>query len=235
MGIASTSTWQQYVGQVIYLMHRDVKAVKSGEELTPSQYMEGLEALNALSRQWQHSGLVSLWTVEEVIVAMVAAQASYNMAADTLSIERAWIRNNGTDYANLVMMSREDYSDIPNKALQGIPTSLWYNNLLSGTTGSDADVLYPYPVPDLAYSMHIQRIRRGKDFKFLSDTPDFDAGWNWALRCNGAYAIAPANLPDGPEGIALYDRLKGRAEDSLRMAHRGEQETTSGRFAKSAY
>ena len=95
----------------------------------------------------------------------------FDLEADLIAVDKAFYRRDGKDYP-LVVKDFQDYADIHDKALEGIPGIFYINQKLSPQRG------YLVPQPDDAENvLHYHKIRHLEDFDDPANTPDFPVRW----------------------------------------------------------
>lgn len=110
----------------------------------------------------------------------------------------------------MLMLSHQEYFDLPNKTNQGLPTHFYYNPDL--TTGN----LYMWSVPsDPQMYFEVTFERQLEDFDSATNTPDFPSEWLECLTYQLATRVAPAfgksNMLQAisPLAEALYEKVSG--------------------------
>jgi len=173
------------------------------------QFETARRSLNLLLLEWANRGL-NLWTVESVVLPLVAGTESYSLGSATVDILDAALRNEGTDLP-LARASFDSYSKITSKTQQGRPTTYFVNRKLT-------PYVYLWPVPDSAYSLYYWRMRRMYEAASDTDkTMDVPFRFLPALVAGLAYYLA-IKTPDAIQRIPL---LKSFYEEEF---HRAEQE-----------
>ena len=137
----------------------------------------------------------------------------FTVAGDTIAIEKAFLRKNGTD-TQIKIIGYNEYFSIADKNTTGNPISLWFDNKLS-------PVAFIYPqLSDTDDVVHYLRIRRFEDFDATGDNPDFPAQWIEPLVLGLAWRISPRfGLPLGER-----QQLKSHADEALILTIAGDTE-----------
>lgn len=152
-------------------------------------FRSALRSLNLIQLEWSNLG-INLWQVEEVgwnasgVVSsatdyLIADQATYNLAFDTMSLCGALIRinpgeDNQVDYF-MNPMPRADYQTISNKRTTGRPTLYYFNRVdIKDESPLNADkrstlTLWPTPDVNSTYQLIYWRMKRMVD---AGDGPD---------------------------------------------------------------
>lgn len=156
---------------------------------------------NILLQEFNNRG-VNLWTVDLQSVACVEGQASYSVPSSTIVVLDAFITQGSGEqtYDRIIMpLGRSDYAALPNKQLQGVPTSFWFDRLESPTI-----TLWEVPDGNGPYTLNYYRYRQIQDSVLTSGTtPDVPLRWidayTAALACRLARIYAPAVLPEAKQ------------------------------------
>lgn len=190
-----------------------------GEPISARMYEDGTLSLNLLIKTW--GAQAHLWTMTEGSLALVASQASYSVTAPKpmriLSMRRL-VTASGIE-TPLMELSRQEYFDLPNKTIESIPTSFYYDpRTTSGT-------IYLWPTASTAtaadMSLRLTYLRKMEDMDSTADEADLPQEWLQALIWNLALDLmteypvrdpALAKLIIG-RATKLYDDLKGWDEE----------------------
>jgi len=106
----------------------------------------------------------------------------------------------------MLELSQQEYFDIPNKDMSGIPTHYYYNPSISNGR------LYMWPKPDRTeYHFEFTFDRMLEDFDASTDNADFPVEWLECITYQLAYRLAPAFGKDKnvvqPEASLMLDDL----------------------------
>jgi hypothetical protein len=140
--------------------------------ITQQHILHGRREANFLQVEWANKG-PNLWTVDYQAFDMVAGTDAYTVPANTVMILDLYLSIGGGDFSSdwsptdfnvvtsrtdrmLTPMSRSEYAALPEKAIQGPPTSFWFDRL-------EAPIITFYPVPDQAYRIGYYRFRQMQD------------------------------------------------------------------------
>lgn len=146
----------------------------------------------------------------------------FNVAADTVGIEEAFIRDGGYDYS-VKIKPLSFFGSILDKANTGRPYILAFDKQL-------IPKIYLYYHPDKTdYVLHYLRTRRILDFDAVSDTADLPPETLEALICAATYR---ASFKYGKPMDERY-LLRTEAEKAYREMRRGE--IHDGNFIKGAF
>lgn len=141
------------------------------------------------------------------------SKGDFTLGADTLSIEKAFLRKDGID-TPINPVGYQEYLDIADKGAFGNPTRLWFDNKLVPT-------VYLNPqLNDITDVVHYLRVRRFEDFDAAGDNADFPVQWIEPLVLGGAWRISSRF------GLSLQERnqLKQQADEALMLAIGGDNE-----------
>lgn len=101
-----------------------------------AEHMQTLRiAANMLQSRWSAQG-VNLWAVDLQTVPLVQGTATYSIPPDTIVMLDSYITiGSGATATNRILLpiSRSEYATYPNPTLQGTPTVVWMDRLLSPT------------------------------------------------------------------------------------------------------
>ncbi len=153
-----------------------------------------------------------------------ASVADFTVAADTIGIEKMFIRDGGNDY-DVDIISRTEYAEIPTKSNEGKPTRAVFDRQLSPR-------VYLYKQPDSTdYVLHYLRVRKLEDFDAGANNFDGPESWIPLLIKMLAYDLC------GTHGIPIEERraIKSEINELLADAKKSDNETTSGDFLKGAF
>ena len=154
-----------------------------------------------------------------------SAIGDFEVEDDTLQIQKAFIRYNGTDYS-VTLKDKDYYAAILDKTDTGRPTVLWHDR--QGPPGR----VYLYNQPDITdYVLHYQRVRRLADFDASGDTPDFPTKWILPLQVMLSYRLAPKYGLPPSERSSLRNEANRLLDDVLEDNNEVEEDT----FIKSAF
>lgn len=142
----------------------------------------------------------------------------FDADAQTLNILQAFIREGSQD-SPLYVGSMNDYFRIEDKTIDGKPTALYFNKLLTGH-------IYLHPQPDFVnysnYVLHYLRESKLEDFDAVGNDPDFNAIYIDYLVKELRFALAPKYSRE--ELMGLY---KSERDDAFRLLKNKESEFQS--------
>lgn len=156
---------------------------------------------NLLLQEFNNRG-VNLWTVDLQSLTLVQGTAIYSVPTNTITVLDAYITTgSGQSTIDRIIMplGRSDYAAIPNKQMQGLPTSFWFDRL-------DSPSITLWEVPDNGgpYTLNYYRYRQIQDSVLASGTnPDMPTRWidayTAALSARLSRMHAPAVLPEAKQ------------------------------------
>ena len=167
-------------------------------------------SLNLVLADWANRGL-NQWTITQDTVTVTAGQASYALSASDIDVLQSVIRNTtgsgATQQYDLTMerVSREYYTNIPNKLTQGRPVQLFMDRQI-------IPVMYIWPVPDKTYYMLINKLVRMDDASAGVNTMQMPFRFYPCLAAGLAYYLALKKAPERVQMLkAVYDEEFTRA------------------------
>lgn len=189
--------------------------VKSGYDVRTAR-----RSLNLLTIEWANRQ-VNLWTIEQVVLPLVAGTATYTLAADTIDILDLVIRTgSGTTQSDIAIgrIPLDTYASIPTKTAIGRPIQ-WYINRQATPTVT----LWPVPA-DTSYTMVYWRMRRIQDTGPSGQTTmDIPFRFIPAMISGLAYYIARKK----PELVDRIQMLKAMYDESFQLAIEEDRERAS--------
>lgn len=183
------------------------------------QHMETLRmAANMLQSRWSAQG-VNLWAVDLQTVPLVQGTSTYSMPTNTIVMLDSYITiGTGAAAVNRILLpiSRSEYATYPNPLMQGTPTVVWMDRLLSPT-------FTLWPVPDgNEVSFSYYRLRQIQDAG-LSGGLQVEVPFYFleAAALGLAYRLAMAYNPAVTQGLKLL------ADEAYQIAADQNIETAS--------
>lgn len=167
---------------------------------SPEQYAQGLQSLNSMLASWKE---VTLYGLVDESFALTPGTGSYTVVSGggfntawAMSIEKAFLRDsNNLDYPVRVITTGE-YSDIPDKDLEGQPELLFYN-----PKGYPTGNVTMYPVPDKAYDLHWSALKVLGSFANIDTTLTLPPEYEEAIEFNLSIRLAPKCVVPPPASI----------------------------------
>jgi hypothetical protein len=176
-------------------------------------------SLNLVLADWANRGL-NQWTIKQEQIEVTQGQSSYTLAASDIDVIQSIIRSTtgagATQQYDLTMerVSREYYTNIPNKLTQGRPVQIFVDRQI-------VPVIYVWPTPDRTYYMEINKLVRMDDASAGVNTMDMPFRFYPCLAAGLAYYLAIKKAPDRVQMLkAVYDEefVRAATEDRDRAA-----------------
>ena len=162
-------------------------------------------SLNLLLADWANRGL-NQWTIKQETFTLAAGTASYALAASDIDVIQSIIRTTTgageSQQYDLTMerVSREYYTNIPNKLTQGRPVQLFVDRQIT-------PMMYVWPTPDQTYYMLVNKLVRMDDASAGVNTMQMPFRFYPCLAAGLAYYIAMKKAPDRVQMLkAIYDQ-----------------------------
>lgn len=170
---------------ILRLAYQFVGIVPAGQDPDTNQLQMGSDVLNVVIKSWENKGIY-LTHVERTTTALVAGQAQYTMAANTLDIDdrTPYVSDgNGVDQP-ITMIPRQQYMAITDKTTQSQPTLMYVEK---ATTVS----FFLYPVPDGTWpTITYPRVLLLSDMDSASSTTGLPSKYLRALALDVATLLA---------------------------------------------
>lgn len=217
MSTSGITTFSMTRDGLIYAAARKLSAISDGQTLSPTQLTNGGEALNAMLKTFQTTGM-PLWALKNATFTL-ADTTSYNIGVGQtlntpapLKVHQAMIKDESCDTLYpLNIVTRYDYNLLPTNT-SGAPVSIWYEPL------NQSGVIHLWPRPD-SYSIENRRLaivyqRPFEDMVAGTDTLDFPQHWHETV----IYGLAARLAPEF--GVPLIERRDWdkKADGFLEMA-----------------
>jgi hypothetical protein len=138
------------------------------QTMTAADANLGVRHLQRLLDSWSNDNL-QIWTTADATVATVSGTTSYatNTWSNTrvpVTIQNVWLRDSSIDFP-LYEISEQEYDAIPAKSTQGLPEAYFFERFIhdysddappDDVTADDLrGIIYLYPTPNKAYTLHI--------------------------------------------------------------------------------
>lgn len=183
------------------------------------QLSSARRSLNLLFLDWANRGL-NLWTIEEATFPLTAGVNEIALPEDVVNVLEAVIRQNsqGTNIdVYIERISREDYLNMPNKAVQARPAQFYVER-------TNVPKVYFYPAADQNYTFVYYRIRRIQDAGGYTNVADVNFRFLPCLASGLAYYLSLKFAADRAAGLkAIY-------EEDFQRAALEDRDTASVRF-----
>jgi hypothetical protein len=228
MSTSGTATFSRNRDQLIKSALRKCSAFESGETPDSDSIQDASDALNAMIKHWQASG-IHIWRMAEATLTPVIGQASYSLGTvpseKPLKITSAR-RFNTTSLIDVPLqeMDRIEYQEMPNKTTTGAVNSFFYDRrAATNATG----LIYLWPAPETTDEVIKYTYARPiQDFNAAGDDADFPPEWTRAVEWGLADELADEY--DVPE--PKRTRIERRAAQYLAEVNWWERELTSIEF-----
>lgn len=162
---------------------RLIQVLAAGETPRASEAADSLEALNSMLASWSASNLIVPYMVTRVFNVR-GGVAQYQMPTRPVRIVGAWVNDEANDLP-MNVISQADYLGIMNKDFQGLPASLFCDDLYPVAS------VYLYPVPDKSYVLTLRRWEALAQASTLDDEIELPGEYTEALSANLAVRLAP--------------------------------------------
>lgn len=172
---------------IVRLAYQTLQVVPAGEDPDANQLAMGSDFLNVLVKELENEGIY-LSHVEQTTIPLVAGQAEYTPASDTLDIDQRtpYVTGQDTDVP-LRLISRGDYMAIPIKTTESQPTMIYVQKASTLT-------FFLYPVPDSNWtSITVPRIVMMSDMDSAAVTSGLPSKYLATLYLGLAVKLAPAH------------------------------------------
>lgn len=189
----STLTGTAVAGSVLIdRAMRLIEQISPGVSPTTEEYTTCLEAMNAMLDGWRNEGLMSNAVQDESLVLTandgtytIGDSGNFNTSRPT-KILGAYIVDSANSSYWMTMLNYDEYAAISLKASTSTyPDHLYYApDVPLGT-------IYLWPVPTLAYTLHILTPTPMMAFATTATTAYLQPGWRDAIAYNLAVRIAP--------------------------------------------
>jgi hypothetical protein len=164
-------------------------------------------SLNLLFLDWANRGL-NLWTIEQATYTLTQGTNEISLAADTVNVLEAIIRQNNqginTD-VYIERISREDWLNVPDKTTQARPAQFYVQR-------TNIPKVFFYPAADQTYTFVYYRIRRIQDAGAYTNDADINFRFLPCLASGLAYQLSLKFAPDRTAALkAIYEEDFNRA------------------------
>lgn len=203
-------------GDIITLALKDAGILGVGQTALAEDSNDALTRLNGMLALWQRRRWL-VWSLQDYAKISTGAQSYTVVSGGDFDVPRpdrledgCFVRqiNTGSqasDYSLTLIESREDYSQISLKTLQGGPPGyIFYDS--ANPTGR----VYPWPIPQATiYEIHILLKAQLGSFSGLATTftspPEYEEAmrYNLAIRLRSAYQMDPDEVLMGLAASAL--------------------------------
>ena len=135
--------------------------------LTVDHLRDAARQSNLLMAEWANKQPL-LWRSESQSIPLIDGTASYSPTARTIAILTAFIRTgSGSTQIDRTLgaLSTTEYASMPNKNLEGPPTSFWFDRQIT-----PAITLYPVPDATSTYTLILRTVSQVQDVAITNGT-----------------------------------------------------------------
>lgn len=101
-------------------------------EILAQHMNDAYNETNYMQASWSSDG-ITLWTVDQQTIPLVAGTATYSVPSDTVMITDLYIVIQNDNNRYITQFSRTDFSSLANPQSSGVPTVYWFDRTLSPT------------------------------------------------------------------------------------------------------
>lgn len=185
MTTSSSTNFTLTRDEIIQEALEQIGAIGIGDTISATDITTCSRTLNMMIKAWEAKG-IHLWTLTEMSVALVVAQATYTLSPRPLMVKQAFLRNTDNIDRPVRVRSKSDYNLIPDKTTTGKISQVCYDPQLS--TGT----LSVWPTPDDATDvLHLVYLRVIEDFDASSDNADLPQEWLLPIALNLGMLVSP--------------------------------------------
>ena len=217
MTTSGTAALDYEVGDIIFDAYE--RAGYDVQQLNADHMRTARRSLNLIMIGWSNRTMLP-FAMDEQSFTVTEDTASYSLPTDTVDvIADVVLRRDGND-TPVTRISRQDYTDIPDKASTGRPDRFWVNRAAT-------PVMYLWQVPENSTdTIRYWRIRRLEDITASAETADVSFRWIPALTSALAVALTE-KLPSESFDQGRYSRLEMKAREDFIWAVAGNADRAS--------
>lgn len=225
MATSGSVTYSATASELLSSAYELARVKDTGESLTSAQTSTGIASLNKIIKYLQKIGM-PLWAIKKDTITLVQSSQSYTcgptgtgLTERPLRILQAFYRDGFNDI-QIELISRQEYNELGDKSVEGIPTQIYYDPQL--TNG----VLYVYNPADAnsaGNSLYLIYQRPFEDILSVANEFDFPNEWTMTIEYMLAADLAFRN------GIrqTRIAQLEAKARDLLDEVMWWDVESTS--------
>ena len=177
--------------------------VRTGYDLRTAK-----RSLNLMFADWANRGL-NRWTITQTSITLSQGTTEYTLAADTIDILSAVIRENAGSSNQLDVtvnrIGRDTYLNLSSKLSQGKPTQYYVDRQITPK-------FRVFPTPNATYTLVVDRLTRIEDADSASNTVDVPFRFYPCLAAGLAYYLSIKKAPDRIQILkSIYDEEFDRA------------------------
>lgn len=209
MATSGTVTYSLDARQIITYALGKIGVLAQGEAPDAAQAAGALVELNLILKEWAFHG-PWLSTKREGTATAVADTASYALSDNPVRVlDVRWRDANGNDLP-MTALSREGYYDLPDKSVNGVPTSYFFDPQRAAQTL----YVWPYPLTVTTETYRFTYQRRIEDVTSLDDDLDIPQE---QLSMVG-FVLASRLCDDYSLGDPVTQRIRERAASLMQAA-----------------
>lgn len=227
-----SSSFELNLNQLVATVLRKLGVLAQGDDPTPEQQEEAAQALNLTLKAFQNDG-VYIWTFEDYNIMTADGVEVYVLPEDTLDIMNIRLRANLFDYP-IRIVNRTEWANIPDRPKMKrlwLPQMAFFDAKVQTIGTMTGPTLSLYFLPDGAYPLFFQRIRKIADMVDGTDTPDVYQRWYDALIYGAAARLADEYSLELPR----CQWLQNKADHYLKIARGGNRDRSNSRLLGRAY
>jgi hypothetical protein len=122
--------------------------------ITAQHMHDAVMSANFLQSEWTSESGPNLWTVQLISIPLVQGTSTYTLPITIDDLLDVYLRlpSSGTQTTDIVVspISRTEYADQPNKALQARPTTYWWDRQIQSTI-----TMWPTPDQNGPYTLYL--------------------------------------------------------------------------------
>jgi hypothetical protein len=182
MATSGTTSFNPSVGEMAINAFNRIQIRRT--EITAQHLADAANEANFVQVEFSNR-LPNLWLAETYTVALVEGTANYTLPARLISPMAVYLTTtiNGVSTDRILApISTYEYAALPNKTVQGAPTSFWFDRQIT-------PVVYVWPVPDdnADYSLNLRIISQPDDAK-LPNAVTAELPYRWLDAFTAALA-----------------------------------------------
>lgn len=180
-----------------------------GESPDPSETSDGLSTLNALMGSLSNTPLVYAKTLDTIALTAGVSSITVGPSGTTITtrpvqvLADSYLTNGSVSYP-LNVFSQDQYSAIPVKTTQGIPTSITPLMVMP-----DAQLTF-YPVPSGGFTLNLWSMKALSSFPTLTTTVSLPPGYEAAIPAFLAEELAPEYQMPVPQAVQILAKRHRR-------------------------
>lgn len=132
MALSGSVDYSRTARQLITFALKKIRVIASDETPSAQDAVDGMETLNLILKDWQK--YENLWRLTEGSITLVASTYSYTMSPVPHRVISARYRDANSRDIPMMLMSREDYFNLPDKSVDGVPTQYYVDYQRAATT-----------------------------------------------------------------------------------------------------